>query len=147
MSNNQSIKLEEETGNFLVCSYGSGIALGFRGDAEFIIRCSNFVRNFGLSSKKLSSLGFGLIYYVCTDYARLTKSLMEYYRGQVILRKMVQPISFEEIEGIKFPDYNEFEIEGKAAELSKNFIDKCLVHTNFMATLGGIEANEFRVAA
>jgi len=146
-NNVKYIKLEEETGEFLISSYGKGIALGFKGDYDFIRRCQNLVRNFGLSKRtKLSSLGLGSIYYVCTTAENLTKALTDYYRAQVIINNLVEPFTYEHVEDIKLPIRDECAVESKAAELVQSFMDK-VSRINFMYGIDKVGLAEYRTAA
>lgn len=138
------IKLEEETGSFLLSGYGSGHALGFVGNPQFIERCRNFVANFGLSRNKLSSLGLDTIYYVTTTVERMKKALVEYYRAQVIINNLVPASSFETVEDMEFAIRDEAEVDKKSNELADNFILNKIIRTDFMKKLSNDSIHEYK---
>lgn len=144
------VKLEDEKGDFLWSNYGSAHAIGFRGNSRFIERCNNFVVNFGLSKtrKKLSSLGLGMIYYVCTNEQRFLRGLTDYYTGQIITRfdeyapKLSSPDNHRQLvtdeDGVESYKWNDNLVDSSAAELAKSFFTNRLIHTNFMSLIENV---------
>ena len=130
------IPLENETGEFLISPYGSHFAFGFRGDAKFAERCCNFLNNFGLNSRPLTSaLGTNCIYYVCLTIEKLEKALNEYYYGRVIGDGIVAPNSFETVEDIELPLWDDKEVKREARKMTDAFMRTCLKHESFMANI------------
>lgn len=131
--NREFIKLEEESGEFLLSDYGNGVALGFRGDEDFIRRCENFAINHGLAKRTpLCNIGTNGIHYLCTSVDKIEKALMEFYSGYVVLHKLVAPSGYENVSGVRLPSWSESEIRHKAKELKDRFIQTRLIPSRFM---------------
>ena len=127
-----------------ICFYGKGVAIGFRGDKDFVKRCLNWAVNFGAtkSDAKLLSSCYGeryIDYVLCTKKEQFLNALKEQFRSEIILNNEVPPLipfmAAEEDSDATEAVYDDEAIENLAARRVEAFMhnEDCVVLEQFMS--------------
>lgn len=132
------LKLVEETGEFLISYYGAQMALGFKGDLNFIRRCYNWAENTGVVGKGASLHWFydenGKMAYVCPPTKEhIRNGLILQFRAEIIYEQEVKPLREEwsDDNGLMI-EYDEVAVESLAAQRADDFIANRLVPDCFL---------------
>jgi hypothetical protein len=133
------IGLAEETGKFFISRWGPTLALGFRGEPDFIFRISNWANNTGVSKGATHWLygmrnQFG--YVTVKDRAAILRGLAAQFRAEIIMSKEIPPLIDRWDDETESPviEYDEARIDALANARANQFMDTRITKDNFLQT-------------
>jgi len=126
-----------------ICFYGKGMALGFRGNKNFVNRCLNWAVNSGATkhNAELQSSYYGdsyIEYVLCPKKDKFLNALKEQFVHEIILNNEVPPLipfmAAEEDSDAIEAVYDDEAIENLAARRVEAFMhnEDCVVLEQFM---------------
>lgn len=130
----------------MLASYGSNLALGFKGDPSFIERCFNWASNTGVLRPGAQLYWYygegGRLAYVCPKSLKAIKlGLFRQFQAEIILNKEV-PLKadhsrddewMEANEGKDLPivEHEDYKIARLAAQRAGQFLKDHMIHDSF----------------
>jgi hypothetical protein len=136
--------LQNESGKFLLSFYGNILALGFKGEKDFIRRCHNWAHNYSITSGGLHwfyEQGGALAYVLVKSRDDILRGLAQQFRADIIISREILPLK-EELNYEFDPEneesalkYNEKKIEKLAWERAENFFKERVELENFLSRI------------
>lgn len=129
-------KILEEDGRYIISNYGLYVAFVFQGKSDFIRRCENMVRNFGiLKSGKFVQYSEDM-WFCLAPVETIKNGMREAFRAEILSNQEVQWIVNErenEEEYEKTVDFDENLVESLVDQRIDAFYNSKLEYVNYLA--------------
>ncbi len=158
------LSLADEPCTFLLCWYGNGLALGFRGSSESVERCYNWCHSTGTARGALHHVyersERGVSYVMVRSMDQLKAGLKAQFRAEAIMRREMTPLEDRYVEAPDTDDeadlgvdtgpvltYDENRLDSRANQRAEDFLRDRIVYVNFLGAIPTSVATTYDVAS